>query len=37
MEASGEVYDSASGWGKRLSEAVGILKRVVPVVASLLI
>lgn len=36
LKESGEVYDNATGWGKRLSEVANILKGVIPAVAPLI-
>ena len=36
LETSGEVYDSAVGWGKRLYDLGNILGRVVPVAAPII-
>lgn len=36
IEASGQVYDRAKGWGKRLAEVANILTKVIPAAAPLI-
>ena len=36
LEESGEIYDSATGWAKRLSDVANVLKEVIPAGAPLI-